>query len=309
MSELVRINELQPLQLDAVIFLRLGKTGLRKVLVIFLLLFMPTICWGYALRIGNVSIPAYTEKYTTPSLNLMTDTGDVYHIPMTPQNIYGTLHVSDRNGVIYSACVGEKTRVGKYWFLGKCLVGADDDVYLESTGTQYIDTGVIRDNGIVFMLMINFLSCPRSYCMNGLRNDIQIGVSGRGMWHTYSNGDNGEHIPVVYGQWYNTEMICQNNICELYANNEFIHSEQFLGGSYGFAIGTANGDVPKFYANEKIKRVIITDDGIYIRYMIPVPAGMVIGNYTVPSNGMWDVVGQKFYGNSGTGDFIYGVDE
>lgn len=43
-----------------------------------------------------------------------------------------------------------------------------------------------------------------------------------------------------------------------------------------------------------------------IQHLVPVPAGLKIGDYTVPSNGMWDIVEQKFYGNSGTGEFTYG---
>ena len=42
---------------------------------------------------------------------------------------------------------------------------------------------------------------------------------------------------------------------------------------------------------------------------VPVPIGLKIGDFVVPENGMWDIVEQKFYGNMGTGEFIYGVDE
>lgn len=46
-----------------------------------------------------------------------------------------------------------------------------------------------------------------------------------------------------------------------------------------------------------------------VYHFVPVPAGLKIGNYTVPSNGMWDIVTQQFFGNSGTGEFSYGKDE
>ncbi len=48
---------------------------------------------------------------------------------------------------------------------------------------------------------------------------------------------------------------------------------------------------------------------VLVRHFVPVPCGLKIGDFVVPSNGMWDIVEQKFYGNMGTGDFIYGVDE
>lgn len=49
--------------------------------------------------------------------------------------------------------------------------------------------------------------------------------------------------------------------------------------------------------------------GSLICHLVPVPTGLQIGDYTVPSNGMWDVVTQQFFGNSGTGKFSYGRDE
>ena len=43
-----------------------------------------------------------------------------------------------------------------------------------------------------------------------------------------------------------------------------------------------------------------------VRNFVPVPAGLQIGSFTVPSNGMFDIVEQKFYENRGTGDFEFG---
>ena len=96
---------------------------------------------GHVLHVGSTTIPVHSEQYTTPSLHFKTGNGDIYHVPVTTQWLTGTLHFFDGT-TTYSACSGTKTHVGHYWFIGPCLVGADDDVYLESTGTQYIDTGV-----------------------------------------------------------------------------------------------------------------------------------------------------------------------
>ena len=59
----------------------------------------------------------------------------------------------------------------------------------------------------------------------------------------------------------------------------------------------------------RIWYALLWDDDTLARYFVPVPCGLKIGDFIVPSNGMWDIVEQKFYGNMGTGDFIYGVDE
>ena len=318
---------------------------MRKVLVIFLLLFIPAICWGYALRIGNVSIPAYTEKHTTPSFNIMTDTGDVYHIPMTPQNIYGTLRVSDRNGVIYSACVGEKTHVGKYWFIGNCLVDADDDVYLESTGTQYIDTGYkpwAQNFGYYFDGIIHdtggsgvetpggvydrwkagnpALSLAGNYSRIAYRSGILGGhnlgwnAATRNLDAQFDHVDNGVRgfVSVMNNNDYDGTKStittrCTNCVVPYVENVTFSPDVRTNNNFTLYAIN--NGGTVYQFAKLRIYNVAFYEHSTKVRNFIPVPAGMVIGNYTVPSNGMWDVVGQKFYGNSGTGDFIYGVDE
>lgn len=41
-------------------------------------------------------------------------------------------------------------------------------------------------------------------------------------------------------------------------------------------------------------------------HLVPVPKGLLIGNFVVPSNGMFDIVTQTFYGNAGTGEFTIG---
>ena len=46
-----------------------------------------------------------------------------------------------------------------------------------------------------------------------------------------------------------------------------------------------------------------------IRHFVPVPTGLVIGNYTVPENGMFDIVTQTFYANPGAGNFQYGKEQ
>jgi len=40
-----------------------------------------------------------------------------------------------------------------------------------------------------------------------------------------------------------------------------------------------------------------------MRHFVPVPKDLVIGDFTVPSHGMFEIVEQRFYPNAGTGDF------
>ena len=59
-------------------------------------------------------------------------------------------------------------------------------------------------------------------------------------------------------------------------------------------------------SNGKIYYCKIYDDNELLYHFVPVPQGLVIGNYMVPSNGMFDIVNQQFYSNDGTGSFTYG---
>ena len=61
--------------------------------------------------------------------------------------------------------------------------------------------------------------------------------------------------------------------------------------------------------NGKLYYAQFFEDGTLIRHFVPVPQGLVIGNYTVPSNGMFDIVNQQFYANQGSGTFTIGKDE
>lgn len=54
-------------------------------------------------------------------------------------------------------------------------------------------------------------------------------------------------------------------------------------------------------------KILENEELVY--HFVPVPSGLQIGSFTVPSNGMWDIVTQQFFGNSGTGEFSYGKDE
>ena len=58
----------------------------------------------------------------------------------------------------------------------------------------------------------------------------------------------------------------------------------------------------------KIYYCKIYDDGVLVNHFVPVPSGLVIGDFTCPSDGMFDIVNQQFYANQGTGDFTYGKD-
>ena len=76
--------------------------------------------------------------------------------------------------------------------------------------------------------------------------------------------------------------------------------------NYGYDNGTS---IPFYPMLGRLYYAKFFEDGVLIRHFVPVPSGLVIGNYTVPSNGMFDIVNQQFYANQGTGTFTIGKDE
>lgn len=58
----------------------------------------------------------------------------------------------------------------------------------------------------------------------------------------------------------------------------------------------------------KIYYCKIYEEDSLLYHFVPVPEGLKIGNFTCPSNGMFDIVEQQFYSNSETGTFTYGKD-
>lgn len=54
---------------------------------------------------------------------------------------------------------------------------------------------------------------------------------------------------------------------------------------------------------------LFNENGVLVRHLVPVPAGMVIGNITVDTNRMFDIVTQTLFGSVQGGDFTIGRDE
>ena len=64
-----------------------------------------------------------------------------------------------------------------------------------------------------------------------------------------------------------------------------------------------------YYAMAKLFNCIIYDENNnVIQYLVPVPKDLQIGNFTVPSNGLFDIITQTFFAYQGSGTFIFGKD-
>ena len=213
------------------------------------------------------------------------------------------LHWLNEDGTVYenSTCVIDSdlilpstppTKYG-YTFTGWKMINYTPLDYLESTGTQYIDTGYIAHD-INTSITIKF-SNPTAWIFGSVetygRSDdfgIAVGAIRFGTQYTIQGlnfSDNIYTINVnktgytVNGQktyWQNTPVLnCQKNIFLFWAN------------------GSGVGKSGKIYFFK------IYDNDVLVRDFIP-----VLDYNGVPC--MLDKVEQKFYYNAGTGQFIAG---
>lgn len=199
----------------------------------------------------------------------------------------------------------------RYMFNGnqnyKELLDCNPNIYLQSSGTQYIDTNI---SGVV---------STELDAKGVLDNLVSQVVLGR-----YSSGPN------FFGQFGTSKKWGVGS--DWLSNLSYMNRGKFLvnfnskgisftynGITYNRSTGSAQpnrnififacNDTSKYYANVNVYSLkIYNSNNELIRNFVPVPEGLQIGSYKVPSNGMFDIVTQTFFENKGSGEFIWGVD-
>lgn len=205
------------------------------------------------------------------------------------------------------------------------IVYVNSNIYLESSGTQYINTGVsatFDTLGLDFMFM---------------RTATGTSSQEEGLFGGKSAGDN--QAATIYNpntEKYTLNCWCGNGtaaaITNSFANNVKYSLQLNFNGSSGrtwtfngttgsttksntarsnastFTI-FADGTTPYAYFRGRFYSAKITRNGVLERHLVPVPQGLVIGTYTTPSVGMWDIVNKQFYANAGSGTFTWGKDQ
>lgn len=179
--------------------------------------------------------------------------------------------------------------------------------YLESTGAQYIDTGVLNSANIVIETT---MSAQGMNCLNG----SELAAPDRFKW-----GANGAGY-VYYG--YHTQNKAISAIASLNQKYTF-HLErenQYLLNTQGDIVERSRDTLTRFsqfpiylfhlmsngsfVAQKGIMRIYsckIWEDETIVRDFIPVHVGNV--GY------LYDKVSGKLFGNAGTGDFVLGPDK
>ena len=293
------------------------------------------------LHVGDDTMQLYETKNTTPALNVKIGDEMWYgNLTQCRRTINPTsdkyLRIQQANTDYYAS-----EQATDYDIVDGKLLGVDCGFYLASTGTQYIDTEHIPTTTTRTEMDVRF--SDDAFHPSGAHPAIF------GFYNAVSKTayevNFGGHVTenfVLYPWLCNyyfgcvairglsitrqqkttrqTTVLDAKNKLFKYATIAANLSAQTITVNttdslilFGYRDTAKNGGyaVHPYSANDfmYVYDVKIYEDDTLVRHFVPVPCGLKIGDYTVPQNGMWDIVEQKFYGNSGTGEFLYGSDE
>ena len=177
---------------------------------------------------------------------------------------------------------------------GKVLPYDAEVEYLESTGTQYIDTGVDLKKMMVAKYRIEFTSVSGIQVIFGVYTNStntsrgQLYINGVAWKDSSSNN-------MQSGGWAGNAAV--GTVYDITSYNRNINTSDYT--MYIFARNTDNNSpIP---TKMRLYRMTMTQDGLLVRDFIPVRKGNV--GY------LYDRVSKKLFGNSGTGSFILGNDK
>lgn len=275
-----------------------------------------TVAYGSTtFQVGNgeqVGIPTNTEiiitypeveGYKTPQSESFTSSGGLLEKTVTYQTEVLTVNVSADNGTPtgYEITISKQETVGvatKYTKLE----------YIESNGTQYIDTGFKhnQDTRVVMNVQPTASSLSSNVFLfdgasgNTTRKGVFYHASASKWAVDYKSDSNRQYISNTAT---NANFIIDydKNVCTI--NNETI---TFTASTFQSTVNMAlfatnyNGTV-QAYVSAKLYSCQIYDNGILIRDFVPALRSDGIA-------GLYDAINDKFYVSSGSGNFIASSD-
>jgi len=182
--------------------------------------------------------------------------------------------------------------------------------YLESTGTQYIDTGVqitSTDNArfVVDCTITNTIKNTSVFVGSGVTAigalHYVMELSGSSYYIRTGGGTASAHIPYIRGQ----RVLIDTYYDSQHRRVVKVGNEMYQGSAYNantgtllILLGTSNAVWQK--QEGKLYSVQVYIDNIIIRDFIPVRVGQ--------TGYMYDRVTRRLFGNKGTGSFVLGPD-
>ena len=280
---------------------------MKKTVRYFLLacfLLIPFWAKGYVLHVENKTHTLNTIKETSPALAFGIS-GTTYYAPLVPASVENHLHFL-KDDTVYSIC----DISDDYCIENGKLYWAHPDLYVKSSGTQYIDTGIVPDLNTAIEIEIADTSIT-TYSLFGVKTGTTVATE-TGFGISLESGKFG-----FFRNGAETTTIKKDNDYHVYYLSNTAASVD--GVSYDFAAGTKPLTEPQTmyifgfnhngYAYDKAMKVRylkIWNGNTLIRHYVPVYEGLVIGTFVVPENGLFDIVNQIFYPPQGAGSLTYG---
>lgn len=172
--------------------------------------------------------------------------------------------------------------------------------YIQSSGTQKIDTGLLVEKSDSFEMEFEWTpTAPSSACYVGADGYLQVGIgtSGYGLFLTSNTR--------AYGTRDKVRVVFANVTETLYVNNTQVFSHNWSNENLPnvklglFSCGAARNTWRSGAVTAKLYGCTIKKSGVLVRNFIPCKnsSGVI---------GLWDDVNSTFYGNAGSGTFTAG---
>ena len=205
---------------------------------------------------------------------------------------------------------------GDYAIVDDRLVWANLNIYLQNINTDatnFIDTGVSPNSNWLVETVYSIQEGNTYTNIYGTRGgglEFYFNSTSSSMWGS-SRVSYSPTVPLNI----KTKIIqskdglyINGELKSTYTQNDFDLSQYVTMSLFGerlnsSVVGGKQSTLCKIYYHK------IFSNNSLIRHFVPVPTGLQIGDFTVPSNGMFDIVNQQFYPNQGTGSFTLGKDD
>ena len=200
--------------------------------------------------------------------------------------------------------VYQEDSTGTQTLLSKSLpTGYTQLEYIESTGTQYIDTGIVASNNVTFECKISVSTFSSNYIMGTRVGGKYMLAYSESRYYCFDYGTNsrinlGDHSDTNELITIKKEIgsISVNGISHSITESSFATTENITL----FAEKTATGVYA--HGSKKIYKFNFWNNGTIVRNFVPAKdSSNVVG--------MYDLVEGKFYTNKGTGTFVAGVEQ
>lgn len=180
--------------------------------------------------------------------------------------------------------------------------------YIESTGSQYIDTGIVPDNNTSVTLDIDIVNADNWGPIFGSRDanvTNEFCMFAHNPTSVYQDGyGNAAHVNISASSVLGRQTI-EKTLNETYINDELKNSfsAATFQGKYPMWLCQINsgGAATSYKISERIYTAYISQSAGLVRCYIPCknPDGEV---------GLYDTITRSFYGNAGTGAFTAGTE-